>query len=173
MEARKSILADIMSANGTTSEVIVEKVYGSDESKRELGLKQLKELLEYREVNLNLARHFAEAAGGTQQEVQDFVNDVELYRKNYKEELDKQRNEKIAAETARIHEEMDSVVKESIEANVYGKGTAWKDAQLAEKAKRAADKPKKVKKTETEEAAAVPEDGTPIATEASDADPFL
>ncbi len=173
MEARKSILADIMSANGTTMESIVEKVYQSEEDRKN-GLKQLKEVLEYREVNKNLVKKFAEAAGGTQQEVEDFVNDVVYYCKSIKNDLDRERNERIAEATAKIHEEMDAKVKAEIEAKIYKQGTAWMDAQLAEKAAKKSEKPKKVKKTETEEAAAVPEgDNTPIATEASDADPFL
>ena len=170
MEARKSILADIMSANGTTVESIVEKIYDSEKD-RETGLKQLKEVLEYREVNKNLVKKFAEAAGGTQQEVEDFLNDVIYYCKTIKEGLDKERNEKVAEAVARVHEEMDAKVKEEIETKIYKQGTAWMDAQLAEKAaKKAESKPKKVKTTATEEAAPLPEE-TPIAGD-SEADPF-
>lgn len=163
MEARRSILADIMSANGTTVESIVEKVYQSEED-RKAGLKQLKEVLEYREVNKNLVKKFAEAAGGTQQEVEDFLNDVVYYCKTIKEGLDKERNEKVAEAVAKVHEEMDAKVKAEIESKIYKQGTAWMDAQLAEKAA------KKVKTTATEEAAPLPEE-TPIAGD-SEADPF-
>ena len=40
-----------MSANGTTMESIIEKVYQSEEDRKN-GLKQLKEVLEYREVTV-------------------------------------------------------------------------------------------------------------------------
>ena len=168
MEARKSILADIMAANGTTVESIVEKVYQSEED-RKVGYKQLKEVLEYREVNKNLVRKFAEAAGGTQQEVEDCVNDVVFYCKTIKDALDKERNEKVAEATAKVHEEMDAKVKAEIEEKIYRKGTAWQDANLAEKAAKKADKPKKVKSTE--ESAPAPTEETPIVGDSAE-DPF-
>ncbi len=171
MEARKSILADIMAANGTTVESIVEKVYQSEED-RKVGYKQLKEVLEYREVNKNLVRKFAEAAGGTHQEVEDCVNDVVFYCKTIKDALDKERNEKVAEATAKVHEEMDAKVKAEIEDKIYRKGTAWQDANLAEKAaKKAESKPKKVKSTAAEEASTVPSEETPIVGDSAE-DPF-
>lgn len=174
MVVRKSILADIMRENGVTIEEVVNKVYQT-ESDRQKGIKQLSEVLEYREVNMNLCKTFAEAAGGTQEQVQRFLNDVKYFVKVFKGDLDKKINATIAEidlkadeEKVEAYAEHDPIVTDVTDNQVYNKGTDWVDAQLAEKAKRS-DKPKKVKST-SEEPTPAPEE-TPIAGD-SEADLF-
>ena len=47
------------------------------------------------------------------------MNDVVYYCKSIKNDLDRERNERIAEATAKIHEEMDAKVKAEIEAKIY------------------------------------------------------
>lgn len=159
---RKSMLQDLINKYGVTRDEIVKKVVGDDPKDIEKGLKRLDEIVDYRDVNLDAAKNYAQATGATAEEVAAAVADIEMYRKTIKDDLDKQRNEKIAEATAKIHQEMDAVVKEAIDTQIYGKGAEWKAQRAAEAAaKKEASGKKKAKKDAEAEVVVNTEEETP------------
>lgn len=157
---RPNVLTDLMSRYGISSEDLVTRIYGNEPKAVNEGLKTLDLVLDYRNTKADTVRKFAKATGATEAEVEAAVADVELYKKEFKPELDKEVQAQIdevrkaaKEQEDRIYAEYDEKVKNVITESVYQKGSDWQKAKAEEEA---AKKTKKAKKETVVEAAEAP-----------------
>ena len=150
---RKNMIEDLMSKYGVTrNDVVAKTVDPTDEKAMEKGLAELDLVIDYRNVNLNVAEKFLNAIGADENEKRAALADIKLYKKEFKADLDKEINaeieeirKKTVTEENEAYGRYDQKVKEVIDNQVYGKGLAWEE----EEAKKA--KPKKEKAATTVE----------------------
>ena len=151
---RPSKLSDLMSKYGVSSEDLVNRVYvGGDEKMIKEGLRTLDLVLDYRNTNTETVRKFVKGTGATDEEIESAVADVELYKKEFKSELDKKVQAKISeakkayeAQEAQIYAEYDEEVKNVITNEVYGKGADY----VKDRAEKKASEKKKKESKPTE-----------------------
>lgn len=154
MLGRASKMVDLMAKYGVTNEVLVAKCFGSEEKATKEGLKTLDLVVDYRNCNLETAKKFLVNIGATDEEVKEALADIELYKKVYKPELDKEISEVISgiekeaeAKKATAYAAYDEKVKALIAEKVYGQGANWKAEEEKKAAAKAASKKSSKKET--------------------------
>lgn len=140
----KSVLRDVMEANGVTVEALCEKVYGSTDNKE--GLRAINEALTYQRYSRDLTKTLVTAAGGTEAEVTKAVAIAKAANCKEMKDLDALAMKRVEEAVAKEWDEIDETVYKPFFEDLYNRGDELVAEDVAKKAASAAKAAKKEKK---------------------------